>query len=344
MFFTNSKLIIENIVQRIDKILREAKFETLCFKNISSKKTKYCFDSLVKKGDIIFLVKVFTNIDNLNDSVINGIKQFSLLLNSKPLLIGIKNRYQNLEDNTIYIREDLPFITYKTLENILKFNIYPYILARRGGKIIFLDGNLMKTLREHKNISRKEISDKLGVTKRTICSYENEGMRPSQKIAEKILKILEDKSIFRKINLFEWRMKIRFDQEKDVEMRELTEFESHLQDLFKHIGMSTIWYKKGQAPFELSLSSNNYSLGLDADYNFYPLFSGISQENVNNKINKISLNHLMRFANLLHKNALFIVNNDFKIPDIFKKAQIPIIKIKKLEKIDSEEDFIEEFF
>ena len=46
----------------------------------------------------------------------------------------------------------------------------------------------MKTLREQLDISRKEISEKLGITKRTVSSYENESIRPSQKIAEKIIK------------------------------------------------------------------------------------------------------------------------------------------------------------
>ena len=265
------------------------------------------------------------------------------MLNSKPLLIGLKNRYQNLEENTVYIRDELPFISLETLENVLKAGIYPHILARRGGKILFLDGNLMKTLREQQNISRKEISEKLGVTKRTICSYENESMRPSQKIAEKILKILEDKSILRNINLFEWNVKVHFDEKNDFQERELTDFEINLQDIFEHIGMSTIFFKKGIVPFKLSLSSKNYILGLDEKDNFYPLFSGVSQEKGNEKLTKLSVKHLMKFANLFHKNALFIVNNDFKILDTFMKSKIPIIKIKNLEDMENKEDFIEIF-
>ena len=339
LHFTYRKLIIENIVQKVNQILLESKFETLCFESISSGRSKYCFDSLVKKEDNIFLVKVFSNIDNLNNSVIKGIKQLSLLLNSKPLLIGIKNRYQTLEDDTIYIREELPFITINTLEKILKFNKYPYILARRGGGVIFLDGNLLKSLREEKNLSRKEISDKLDITKRTFCSYENESMRPSQKVAEKILDILEDKSIFRNINVFEWQVKVNFTQEDNSKKRDLTDFESHLQDIFEDIGVSTIWYKKGQVPFEISISSKNYLLNSDDD--FYPVFSGLSEENT--KVSKSNLQNLTTFAKIFHKNAFFIVNNDFKISDIFNRTGVQVVKLKELEKIDTEEDFVEFF-
>ena len=340
MLLTIKKLTIENIKKKIDLLLKEAQFETLYFEYPTSKKGKYCFDSLVKKGNLVFLVKVFLNIDNLNQDIIEAIKKLSLLLKSKPLLIGMKNRYQNLEENTIYVRDELPFISLDTFENVLKSKIYPHILARRGGGVIFLDGNLMKTLREQSDISRKEISEKLGVTKRTVCSYENESVRPSQKIAEKILEILEDKSIFRKINLFEWNYKIHFHQKDESQLRELTDFEINLQDIFEHIGMSTIWYKGEQVPFKLSLSSKNYILGLDEEDKFYPLFSGVSQESENKKLTTRGINDLMKFASSFHKNALFIVNNDFIIPDAFKKRKIPIIKLKNLENMDNKEDFI----
>ena len=88
-----------------------------------------------------------------------------------------------------------------------------------------MDGNLMKKLREQMNISRKDISEKIGVTKRTVCSYENESMRPSQKIGEEILKILENKSIFRNINLFDWQIKDQFAKERTEEAKELSDFE-----------------------------------------------------------------------------------------------------------------------
>ncbi len=131
MLVTIRILTVDSIIQRIAALLSEKHFETFHFEE-STKRTKFCFDFLVKKDNSIFLVKVFPNIDNLNESVIENIKLMSALLNSKPLLIGIKNRYQNLEDNTIYIREELPFITLKTLENVLKEQKYPHILARRG--------------------------------------------------------------------------------------------------------------------------------------------------------------------------------------------------------------------
>ncbi|MFW9998947.1 MAG: helix-turn-helix domain-containing protein [Candidatus Hodarchaeota archaeon] len=327
--------MIEKILQEIDILLNNANYETLALGNFAVKKSKFCFDLLAKKDDFVFSVKVFPNIDNLNLEVIRDIKSLSTILKSKPLLIGIRNRYQKLEDNTIYIREDLPFITLNTLENILN-NKYPHILARRGGGVIFLDGNLMKTLREEQTITRKELSEKIGVTKRTLCAYENESMRPSEKIAEKILETLENKDLFKKINIFAWPIKTDIENNEEFEEKELSQFETHVQDIINSIGLSSYWYKKGSIPFKLSLYSTSDKKESEG---FYPLFSGISEEQ--GKLNEMDFKCLKRFTNLFHKTSLFIINNDIRIPEIFKKDKIPIVKIKNLEKVDDEEEFIE---
>jgi putative transcriptional regulator len=327
--------MIEKVLERINFLLKQANFETLFLDNFSTKKNKFCFDILVKKHDSIFSIKVIPNIDNLNQDILRDMKSLSILLKSKPLLIGIRNRYQKLEDNTIYVREDLPFITVKTLENILNNN-YPYILARRGGGVMFLNGDLVKELREKHNISRQELAEMIGVTKRTICSYETENMRPSETVAQKFLTIFEDNSIFKKINVLEWKFKLDKDIMASSEESELNPFEAHINEVIKDIGISSYWYKKGPLPFKISIYSDN--IDIMNKHDFYPLFSGISDEK--KKINELGIKCLKVFNNLFNKQALLIINNDTKIPDS-EKDKIPIVKIKELEKIDNEDQFID---
>jgi len=325
------------ILERIDNLLTKNNYETFLLDNFTDKKNKFCFDLLVKKNDNIFSVKIFKNIDNLSADIIDDIKSLSLLLKSKPLLIGIRNRYQELEDNTIYIREGLPFITLTTLESLVSKDLYPHILARRGGGVMFLNGNIMKLLREKRSISRKELSELLGVAKRTICAYENESMRPSESIANKISEILDNHDIFRKINLFEWNFKFEIDKKETREENDLNPFESHLQEVLDDIGISSYWYRKSPIPFKLSLYSNTPDE--KDEHSFYPLFSGVSEED--KKINELSFKCLKMFTEVFHTNSLFIVNNDIKIPDSLKKIKIPIVKIRNLEKVDDEAEFID---
>ncbi|NVM43513.1 MAG: helix-turn-helix domain-containing protein [Candidatus Lokiarchaeota archaeon] len=325
------------ILERIDNLLTKNNYETFLLDNFTDKKNKFCFDLLVKKNGNIFSVKIFKNIDNLSADIIDDIKSLSLLLKSKPLLIGIRNRYQELEDNTIYIREGLPFITLTTLENLVSKDLYPHILARRGGGVMFINGNIMKLLREKRSLSRKELSELLGLAKRTICAYENESMRPSESIANKISEILDNQDIFRKINLFEWNFKFEIDKKETREEIDLNPFESHLQEVLDDIGISSYWYRKSPIPFKLSLYSNTPDE--KDEHSFYPLFSGVSEED--KKINELSFKCLKMFTEVFHTNSLFIVNNDIKIPDSLKKIKIPIVKIRNLEKVDDEAEFID---
>ncbi|MHA1913859.1 MAG: helix-turn-helix domain-containing protein [Promethearchaeota archaeon] len=324
------------IIQKIETLLRRANYETFYLDSFLSKKSKFCFDLLVKKDDSIFSVKVFPNIDNLNPTIIRDIKSLSSILRSKPLLIGIRNRYQKLEDGTIYIREGLPFITLNTLEIILADNIFPYVLARRGGGVVFIDGNLMKKIRETHSITRKELSEKLGVTKRTISSYENESMRPSEEMAEKIVSVLEDSKIFKNINIFKWNIKFDVHEVETSEEKELSDFESHVQSIIKDLGISSYWYKKGSIPFKVSMFSSIDQIQNDR---FYPLFSTISEEQ--DEIKAMNFNCLKVFNELFHKTSLCIIDNNVRIPEAIRKEDIHVVKVKKLEQVDGEEEFIE---
>lgn len=324
-----------NLLEKINNLLKKANFETFILGNFATKKSKFCFDLLVKKGDSVFSVKVFPNIDNLNSAIIQDIKSFSLILKSKPLLIGIKNRHQKLEDNTIYVRDGLPFITFNTFEKILTNNVFPHILARRGGGVIYLNGNLMKQLREKQSITRKELSEQLGVAKRTVSSYENESMCPSEKIAEKILNILENNKIFKRINIFKWN--IKYDMgDKEISEVKLSDFESHIKTIIDDIGLSSYWYKKGTLPFKLSLFSSPDQIEKGG---FYPLFSNISSEQSN--VNEMNFNSLKMFNDLFHKTALYIIDNNIRIPGATKSKDIHVVKIKNLEEVNDEEEFID---
>lgn len=329
---------MEKVIQGLEMLFKKNNYEVLAFHDLIKKKNKFCFDFLVKKSNLFYLIKVFPNIDNIKESMLEDIKALCQLLNCQPILIGIKNRYNALDENTIYLREGLPFISSETIHTILNNDSYPYSLSRKGGRVVFLDGNLMKNLREQKSITRKEMAEKLEVTKRTVSAYENEKMHPSEAIGKRILELLDDNSLFKKINIFEWSLKFSIDQKDLFDNVELNPFESQLKGIIDDIGLSSYWYNKGQVPFKLSLYSSIDSPENKEKMNIYPLFSEISSEK--DKLNKLNLKSFMEFTNLFRKQGFLIVDNNFRIPDLVKN-KIPIIKIKRLEKLDSEEEFID---
>ena len=115
---------------------------------------------------------------------------------------------------------------------------------------------------------------------------------------------------------------------------ELNSFESHIYEVIEDIGISSYWYKKGPIPFKLSIYSHSKKKA-----NFYPIFSGISEET--KKMSEKSLKCLKSFTRLFDKKALLIVSNNIKISESIKKNIVPIVRIKDLERLDDEEEFID---
>ena len=63
-----------DILQDLPQVLKRNNFEILSFHSLQDKRNKFCLDFLAKKDNLFYLIKVFPNIDNLNESVIENIK------------------------------------------------------------------------------------------------------------------------------------------------------------------------------------------------------------------------------------------------------------------------------
>jgi predicted transcriptional regulator len=72
---------------------------------------------------------------------------------------------------------------------------------------------------------------------------------------------------------------------------------------------------------------------------FYPLFSNISEDQ--NNVNEMNFNSLKMFNDLFHKTALYIIDNNVRIPGASKRKDIHVVKIKNLEEVNDEEEFID---
>ena len=55
----------------------------------------------------------------------------------------------------------------------------------------------------------------------------------------------------------------------------------------------------------------------------------------------MNFNILKMFNDLFHKTALYIIDNNIRIPRATKRNDIHVVKIKSLEKVNDEEEFID---
>ena len=158
----------DSIIDQTINILLSAGFSVSNKCNIRPRS----FDIIARKNNLLVLLKILFNIDGLNEETANEMIKIASYLNSSILVIGSKTRNQELEDDVIYMR-------LKTLYDYFIENIPVLVSASPGGLYVSIDGILLKKARINVNMSLGSLASIVGVTRRTISKYEEEGMNAS---------------------------------------------------------------------------------------------------------------------------------------------------------------------
>ncbi len=156
---------------------------------------------VAKKDLLLLLMKVLINVDGFTGKQAQEIKKVASTFFASPLIIGIKSKNEILEEDVVYERHGIPVIAFKTFKTMLIEEIYPEIFADRGGYFVQIDGNVIKDIREKKNLSRKDLADLAHVSRETIYKYENGMVRAFPETAMMLESILNMK-ITLSVNLF----------------------------------------------------------------------------------------------------------------------------------------------
>lgn len=143
------------------------------------------FDLVARKGDTLLLVKAFTNADSLGEPLAHELRTLAALLNASPLLVGERSSAGPLEDGVLYFRHRVPLVTPGTLEAHLVREEPPLVYAAPGGYYVNIDGAVLRTLREQRQLSLGQIAEAAGVSRRAVAMYE-EGMGALVDIAERL--------------------------------------------------------------------------------------------------------------------------------------------------------------
>jgi putative transcriptional regulator len=166
MNLDNSPINREQILQEIKNLLNSYDYKT------SEIYDRSCFDLLARKDNILIILKILVNIDSLTATQAEELSKIAGTFLASPIIIGLKSKHTILEEDVVYERHEIPVITPQTLCNIVVNDIHPEILAKRGGYYVKIDGQLLRSLREEKNLSLKKLADLSHVSRETIYRYE----------------------------------------------------------------------------------------------------------------------------------------------------------------------------
>jgi putative transcriptional regulator len=130
------------------------------------------FDIVARRDKSLLLIKILSNVDAFSKENADELKTLSEALAASPLLIGERSSSGEIEEGIVYSRFAVPIVSLKTFGDLLCENVPPFIFAAPGGLYVKLDSELLRRIREDKNISLGTLAEVAGVSRRTIQMYE----------------------------------------------------------------------------------------------------------------------------------------------------------------------------
>ncbi len=143
------------------------------------------FDLVAKRTDLLLIIKVASPIDNVSEEIARDLDLVAVHLGGLPLIVGERGRDTELERGAVYLRYGIAAVHPETLYDYFVENVPPLVYASPGGLYVNIDGDVLRALRECRNLSLGDLGHALGVSRRTISKYEA-GMGTTLEMAVKL--------------------------------------------------------------------------------------------------------------------------------------------------------------
>lgn len=259
---------------------------------------------MARRELILLLLKVLINVEGFSSQQAQEIKRLARTFLASPLIVGFKSKTEPLEEDVVYERHGIPVVAPETLRNMVVDEVYPEVLAGRGGYYVNINGEILKEVRERENLSLKDLADIAHVSRETIYKYEHGMVRAYPETAMLLENILNIK-ITLDIDLFKTP-----EPESDMlKSDQASETEDNPQDI-------------SPEPKEL------IKLGFGVLPTYRTPFDAISQANSRKEKENILLTNLEKNRNsqALKKMALNVKD----LSDITKKEAVFIMESKRV--------------
>jgi putative transcriptional regulator len=219
------------LISRIRETLAKSGFYVSDPHNIRS----ISFDIIARRDKQLLIIKALSNIDSLSSDDAEELRILASALSGNPMVIGLHSSAGKLDDGILYSRFGIPIISEATFHEHMLEGVPPFVYAAPGGLYVRLDGEVLKRIRQDRNISLGALAEIAGVSRKAIQMYES-GMGAMIEIAAKIEEFLNE-PIVMPLNPFSYT--------KDVArtLRTFDDFEGLNKDVFemlKEIGYSVV--------------------------------------------------------------------------------------------------------
>jgi putative transcriptional regulator len=282
---------------------------------------EYCFDSIIDEGNVRIAVKACITIDNLESPVREELGKISSILRCTPLIIGERTRKRPIQDGVIHTRGAIPAINLETLRRILEEKAFPFLLAKKGGIYVIIDGRKLKQAREARNYSRGDIAEEMGLSRRAIYEYERGAMSPTIDVVLRLEEFL-DTRLIEPGNLLETITTSKQPTMESERRGKQTKLIKTTLEIFSRLGFnSTIAH---DAPFNLLTSLHQH------------IFLSYLKKRLE-RLDENRLEFLAELADVLKEEPAIIASDT---PTVKSINGIPVVYLKELLSLENPSEFI----
>lgn len=304
----------DQVLLQVNKLLSDYGFET------SNIYDRSCFDMVARRELLLLLLKVLINVDGLSNIHAQEIKKVAQTFLGSPLIIGLKSKTELLEEDVVYERHGIPVIAPETLRNMIVDDVYPEVLADRGGYYVPIDGNIIKEIREKENLSLKDLADIAHVSRETIYKYEHGIVRACPETAMILEDILNIKLTL-SINIFKTP---ELTEENNYKSEEAQESEKLVK-----LGFGVITTQR--TPFDAIARVN-----LPLSENDNTLLTNLEKKRNKQVLKKMALN-VKDISDVTQSEAVFILENKREMESI---EGIPVIHTWEMDELNNYREFL----
>ena len=302
----------EKLIENVRSLLTDCGFyvtDPISLRGIS-------FDLIARRDDHLLILKVLQNVDAFSRGDAEQMWRLANALGGHSAVIALRSSSKKIGEGIIYSRFGTPILSFATLEEFLKEGVPPFIFAAPGGLYVKIDSDLLRSIRQMRNISLGTLAEIAGVSRKAIQMYE-EGMGTMIEIAMKLEEFLNEPLVL-PLNPFEYS-----EDESTPLIGEFEDDDLLHEDIFrllKTIGYSVL--PTARCPFE-AITTDEKILLLTGVERYGPMLE--------RKANAVA-----SISKVVEKRAMIITDKDAHVKSLKRTpviARDELAHVKEKEKI-----------
>ncbi|MDG6225164.1 MAG: helix-turn-helix domain-containing protein [Candidatus Thermoplasmatota archaeon] len=143
-----------------------------------------------RKDNRLLVISALERPKTLDRASASRLRTLSSVLTASPVLVTASSKGSQYQDGVLYVKFGIPLLTIGTLHEHLVDGRPPMVFFGPGRHYVYIDPDLLRSVREERGLSLGALSELLGVSRRAIQMYEG-GMGVDLEIALELERILD---------------------------------------------------------------------------------------------------------------------------------------------------------